>query len=146
MLMNIYPHEALMFQDIGGEFKQLAVHQGLDSYIAAQQAGHYAGWRRAPIVFYPLIVLIAWLLIKATPNDDRLNALLTGCLVMACLFLWGFASLPDAQVRFFEFFMVPTLLLAGNRPLNRLEWLGVIGVSAMFVAKYNVVHRLLMQV
>jgi hypothetical protein len=62
---------------------------------------------------------------------------------MGCIFLWCFASLPDAQVRFFEFFMAPTVLLAGMRRLNVLELAGVFAVSGAFVIKYNVLHHLL---
>lgn len=146
LLWGVYPPEKWMLTQFGGQIREMAVNKGLDSYIAAKQTGRYVGWRNAPIVVYPQLLLIIWLFIRVKLEDTRLSALLAGCLVMACMFLWGFASLPDAQVRFYEFFMVPLVLLAGWTSLSRLELVGVIGVSGMYVAKYNVVHALLVPV
>lgn len=146
LLFGVYPQDQWMFAQHGGQIAKTAINQGLDFYIAAKQEGQYAGRRNAPIVIFPHLLLMMLLFIRAKIDDDRLNAMLAGCLLMACIFLWGFASLPDVQVRFFEFFMVPTVLLAGSRDMRRLELVGVIGVSGMFVAKYNLVHTLLVQV
>lgn len=145
LLLDIYPKLNLILSKMNWIVQEVAVNQGLDSYIALKNAGGYTGWRNAPIVVYPLILLTLWLWFKNTSDNDQLNAMLTGSLAMGCLFLWAFAYLPDAQVRFFEFFMVPTVLLAGARRLNLPELLGVVIVSGLFVAKYNVAHQLLIQ-
>lgn len=145
LVMGLHPPLHLIASQIGGGVKEIAFNHGLDPYVGAKLAGVYAGWRHAPIVFYPQILLTLWLLIKARPDNDKLDAMLTGCLVMGCMFLWGFASLPDAQVRFFEFFMVPTVLLAGVRHLRGFEFGGVVLVSGLVVAKYNIVHQLIVQ-
>lgn len=145
LVVGLYPPLHLIASQIGGGGKEIAFNQGLDAYVGAKLAGVYAGWRQAPVVVYPQILLTLWLLIKARPDNEKLDAMLTGCLVMGCLFLWGFASLPDAQVRFFEFFMVPTVLLAGVRRLSAVEFAGVVLVSGLVVAKYNMVHQLIMQ-
>lgn len=145
LVVGLYPPLHLIASQIGGGVKEIAFSQGLDSYVVAKLAGVYAGWRQAPVVVYPQILLTLWLLIKAQPDNEKLDGMLTGCLVMGCLFLWGFASLPDAQVRFFEFFMVPTVLLAGARRLSGVEFAGVVLVSGLFVAKYNIVHQLIVQ-
>ena len=145
LVVGVYPPLHLMASQIEGGVKEIAFNQGLDSYIGAKLAGAYAGWRQASVVVYPQILLTLWLLIKARPDNEKLDGMLTGCLVMGCLFLWGFASLPDAQVRFFEFFMVPTVLLVGVRRLSGVEFAGVVFVSGLVVAKYNIVHQLIVQ-
>lgn len=143
IILGIYPELQEIFPQLGVAFQRVAVAQGLDSYIAAKNAGVYIGWRNAPLVVYPQILLMLWLFLKGRLSNGWLESLIAGCLVMGCLFLWGFASLPDAQVRFFEFFMVPAVLLAGSRRLNTLELVGLILVSGIFVFKYNVLHHLL---
>lgn len=141
--IGIYPKLHLILPHMSPEFQRIIVVQGLDTQIRSVVAGFYNGWRVAPVVAYPQILLILWLLIKHQSSNDRLTSLLTGCLSMGCLFLWGFASLPDAQVRLFDFFMVPTVLLAGMRRLKSLELAGVFAVSGVFVIKYNILHHLL---
>ena len=145
LITELYPPLHLIVSQIGGAFKEIAVSQGLNPYIQWKILGVYSGSRLAPVVVYPQILLTLWLLVKAKIDDDKLDALLCGCLFTACLFLWVFASLPNVQVRFFEFFMVPTVLLAGIRRLNGWEFLGVVFVSGIVVAKYNVVHQLIVQ-
>ena len=143
VLLGLYPHLHTIASHVGENIQEIALSQGLDAYIGAKMSGEYVGWRQAPIIVYPQIMMTLWLLLKARPDSEQLDAMLIGCLVMACIFLWAFASLPTAQVRFFEFFMVPTVLLAGTRRLNGYELLGVMIVSGLFVAKYNLVHQLI---
>ena len=142
-LLSIYPELQKLLSAMAPGFQGVAVNQGLDMYIAAKNTGAYQGWRNAPIVVYPQILLILWLLLKGGLSNAWLESLVTGCLVMGCLFLWAFVSLPDVQVRFFEFFMVPTVLLAGMRRLDAFEVVGVVAVSGIFLLKYNVLHHLL---
>lgn len=143
LLLSIYPQLQQVIPEMSSELKRIVVEQGLDAYVAAKNAGRYIDWRNAPVVVYPQIFLILWLLLRYRLSNDWLESLMAGCLAMGCIFLWGFASLPDAQVRFFEFFMGPTVLLAGVRRLNALELTGVFAVSGVFVIKYNVIHHLL---
>lgn len=145
LVVGLYPPLHLIASQIGRGAKEIAFSQGLDPYVGAKLAGAYSGWRQAPIVFYPQILMTIWLVMKVRPCNEKLDAMLIGCLVIGCLFLWGFASLPDAQVRFFEFFMVPTVLLAGVRRLSAVEFAGVVFVSGLVVAKYNMVHQLIVQ-
>lgn len=142
-LFSIYPDFQTLLSAMTPRFQAVAVNKGLDGYIAAKNAGAYQGWRTAPIVVYPQLILILWLLLKGDLSNAWLESLLTGCLVMGCLFLWAFVSLPDAQVRFFEFFMVPTVLLAGMRRLDAFEAVGVVAVSGVFLMKYNVLNHLI---
>lgn len=143
MIFGVYPQLHEIFSSKSGEFQQVAVAQALDSYLAAKNAGVYQGWRTAPLVVYPQIFLMLWLVIRDKASNERLKSLIAGCLAMGSLFLWGFASLPDAQIRFFEFFMVPTVLLVGMRRLNGLELISLVAVSGAYLIKYNLVAHLL---
>ena len=143
VFFGLYPQLQNFFSVNSWDFQNATVNQGLDLYLAAQQKGLYKESRNAPVVVYPLILFTLWLLLKAPSLNDKLHSIMAGCLAMGCLFLWGFASLPDAQVRFFEFFMVPTVLLAGVRRLDAFEVVGVVAVSGIFLLKYNVLHHLL---
>lgn len=145
IFIGMYPNFQSIATFIGEKLSASILIKGLDSYISSMLAGAYSGWRPVPIVALPLILITFWFLIRDFRNDNKIQTILTGCLVIACLLLWGFASLPDVQVRFFEFFMMPTVLLAGVRRLFGLELLGVFFVSGLFVAKYNIVHQLIVQ-
>lgn len=145
LILGVYPQLHFIAFKLEDGFKEMTINQGLDAYISAKLAGAYAGWRQAPIVVYPQIMLTLWLLIKAQPDNHKLGEMMSGCLVVSCMFLWGFASLPDAQVRFFEFFMVPTVLLAGVRRLSAFEFSGLVFVSGIFVTKFNIIHQLIVQ-
>ena len=143
MIFGLYPQLQEMFPSMGADIQQVAVAQGLDSYIAAKNSGAYQGWRNAPLVVYPQILLMLWFVLRDKTSNAYLDSLITGSLAMGCLFLWGFASLPDVQVRFFEFFMVPTVLLVGMRRLNGLELISVVAVSGAYLIKYNFLAHLL---
>ena len=145
LTLGIYPLLHLMTFKMVAGFREIALNQGLDTYIAAKLAGVYTGWRHAPTVVYPQILLTLWLVIKAPPKNEKLDTMMVGCLVVSCLFLWAFASLPDAQVRFFEFFMVPTVLLVGGRRLYGFEFTAVVLLSGLLLSKYNFVHHLILQ-
>ena len=145
IILNIYPDWHQLFPQLGKRLQMVVNSQGLGMYFSGENDDIDLGWRNAPIVVYPQILLMLWLLIKTSIENDRLDAILSGCLVMACLFLWAFASVPNAQVRFFEFFMVPTVMLVGIRRLTWYELVGVVGVSGIYIAKYNVIHRLVVQ-
>ena len=142
IILNIYPDLHQLFPQLGKRLQMVVHSQGLGMYLDTTDNANLSGWRNAPVVVYPQILLMLWLLIKTSIDNDRLDAMLSGCLVMACLFLWAFASVPNAQVRFFEFFMVPTVMLVGIRRLKWFELVGVVGVSGLYIAKYNIIHRL----
>lgn len=144
LLLDFYPQWHLIVFKFGDRLRDIVLNIGLDVYVGSKLAGVYLNWRQAPIVYYPQILMILWLINKTQLIDEKLDSMLTGCLVMACIFLWGFASLPDAQVRFFEFFMVPTLLIVGMRRLKFFELSSVIFVSGLFVAKFNIIHQLVL--
>lgn len=126
--------------DAGGSF---AVQQGLDAYIEKKAASGYLDWRVAPIVYYPLLMLAAWLARDVFVKNNQLYAYASMSVIWATWFLWGFASLPDVQVRLFDFMILPVVFLAGACRFDWWRLAGVALVSGIFVVKYNVLHPLL---
>ena len=129
-----------LLQQIGSEsLYRFAIEQGLDSYIS----GDYSGWRIMPIVFYPLLALFSWLAWDAFYANRRLYGYSAAALISSCWILWVFAPFPVAQVRFFEFLILPVVFLAGTCRFDWWRFVGVAVVSGVFVVKYNVLHQLL---
>lgn len=129
-----------LLQQIGNEsLSRFALEQGLASYIV----GDYSGWRIMPIVFYPLLALFGWLVWDAFYANRRLYGYSAAALISSCWILWVFAPFPIAQVRFFEFLILPVVFLAGYCRFDWVRFCGIAFVSGVFVVKYNVLHQLL---
>lgn len=143
--VGMFPNLHFIIDLMGDGFKQLAVSQKFEAHFFSGQIAKASVWPHAPIVVYPFVLLTLWLLFKSTLDQAGILPLLSGCLFVACVFLWVFATYPVVQVRLFEFFMVPTVILAGIRPLKRYEMIGVVMVSGLFVAKYNIVNQIFLQ-
>lgn len=115
---------------------------GLSSHIVIDNPSIGFGMRNAPIVVYPFVIFMLYMFWGALNSDDRLCWLIGGCLLISCLFLWLFSWRTDAQVRFFEFFMAPSVLLVGTKRLNALQLTGLIAVSTLFVIRHNLLNQL----
>lgn len=113
--------------------------QGIDGYVGR----NYMGWRVAPVVYYPLILLAIWLVKDVRWLNNRLYAYASVSIVWASWFLLVFASLPEVQVRFFEFMILPVVFLAGSCRYDWWRFIGVAFVSGIFVVKYNILAHLL---
>lgn len=128
-----------LLQQLGVEsLTKFAIEQGLDGYI-----GNYSDWRVIPLVFYPLLVLCGWLAWDTFHLNKGLYGYSAAALIGSCWVLWAFASMPVAQVRFFDFLVLPVIFLAGNCRIDLWRFSGVVFVSGVFVVKYNVLHQLL---
>lgn len=144
MLIGWYPDIPAIVQRYGGDvISSLAVQQGLDAYIGKKAASGYLDWRIAPIVYYPLLALSVWLARDVFTQNNRLYAYTSISVVWAAWSLWGFASLPDVQVRFFDFMILPVVFLAGACRFDWWRLSVVVAVSGIYVVKYNVLHPLL---
>lgn len=140
MLLGYLIDVPALLQKLASEsISRFAIEQGLDAYMA----GNYSGWRILPVVFYPLLVLCGWLAWDAFHSNRRLYGYSAAALIASCWVLWAFASLPIAQVRFFEFLILPVVFLAGSCRYDWWRFVGVTFVSGLFVVKYNVIHQLL---
>ena len=141
--IGFYPDFKYFFSFLDNIYSGITGKFGLTPYFESKNNGVYENWRNVPIVIYAQIVLVSWLIINIIFENQTLKSILSGCLIMACFSLWCFASIPDMQVRIYEFFMVPTVLLAGIRRLSGVEYIGLIFTSGIFVVKYNIVHQLI---
>lgn len=140
MSLGMFPNVASFFQTTNlGEVGNFAVKDGLDNFFSR----NYVGWRVAPIVYYPLLVLGVWLAKDVILQSSLVYVYTSISIVWAAWFLWGFASLPDVQVRLFDFMILPIVFLAGMCKFDWQRLLGVTIVSGVFVVKYNVLHPLL---
>ncbi|MGV0963885.1 MAG: EpsG family protein [Polynucleobacter sp.] len=118
------------------------VKDGMDAYLGLRAADGLMGWRTAPIVMYPLLILAIGLAWDAFQINRRLYSYSAATIVWGAWFLWAFASLPIVQVRFFDFLIFPVIFLAGNCRYDGWRLSGIIAVSSLFVIKYNVLHTL----
>lgn len=140
LLIGWYPDLPVLAKRLGTNTANSFLFQhGLDGYIGR----NYTGWRAVPIVYYPLVILAIWLARDVFLENNRLYAYASMSVVLAAWFLWGFASLPDVQVRFFDFMILPVVFLAGACRFDWWRFAGVVAVSGIFVVKYNILHPLL---
>lgn len=140
MLLGYLIDVPALLQRLGSDsISRFAIEQGLDAYMA----GNYSGWRILPVVFYPLLALCGWLAWDAFHSNRRLYGYSATALIASSWVLWAFASLPIVQVRFFEFLILPVVLLAGSCRYDWWRFAAVSIVSGVFVVKYNVLHQLL---
>lgn len=140
MILGWFPDIPNLLQSANlGEIGSFAVKDGLDNFFER----NYQGWRIAPIVYYPLLVMAIWLARDVFSTNNRLYAYASMGVIWAAWFLWGFASLPDVQVRFFDFMILPVVFLAGSCRFDWWRLIGVALVSGIFVVKYNILHPLL---
>ncbi len=144
MLLGYLIDVPALLQRSGFEsLSRFAIDQGLDSYMSIQASGGFNGWRMAPVVFYPLVVLYGWLAWDVYRSNQRLYGYSAAALVGSCWILWAFVSLPIVQVRLFEFLILPVVFLAGACRFDGWRIAGVVAVSGIFVVKYNILHPLL---
>ena len=122
---------------------QLVIQQGLDSYIAAGQAGFYDKIRIMPYSYLSLIALVIFGARAVFLSDRTLFQYCAMSMVITCWLTWLFAGWQEPQARFFEYFALPAVLLVGNFKNNVWVNGAVIAVSALFVVRYNVLHPLL---
>lgn len=141
-----------------GVYPLHAVGHGLDRYLAAlglgesglvtdlwkylnqQQLGRYDAVRRVPWSLLPVLAVTVWLGCDLFEDDRRLYAYVAGSLAVAMVCLWGMAALPEVQMRFVHFFLVPVVFLFGN---VRPEWRKValvLLVALVFIVRYGVLH------
>lgn len=122
---------------------QHAIQQGLDSYVAAQEAGLFKVDKLVPFALYPLAALGLWLAKDVFERNRSLYSIVAASMTIGCGLLYFFASLTVAQVRFFEFFMLPVVLLAGEAKRGWLNLLVIAAVAGAWVVRFNVLHPLL---
>jgi EpsG family/Divergent InlB B-repeat domain len=144
LMLGIYPGDAI--------FKwAMSLPRGPDvinalfgaSYVAGKLAGVYDEVRTWPVVVPPTILLATWLIRDLDPKSLLFKYSATS-LLLAVLFLWGYAVIPEVQLRFWHFFLVPIVFIVGNARLNRLKLAAILLLAGIYIVKYTTLHDLLL--
>ena len=113
------------------------------SYVAGKLAGIYDQVRIWPVVAPPTVLLAVWLIRDLDPKSLLFRYSATSQL-LAVLFLWGYAVIPEVQLRFWHFFLVPIVFIVGNARLNRLKLAAILILAGIYIVKYTTLHDLLL--
>jgi EpsG family len=116
----------------------------ISDYIAVTNAENYHQIRALPYTFIPLILLIVGFSVEVFKNHRSLYIYCAMSFVIACWSLWIFAGWREPQVRFFEYFALPAVLLVGNFRAGWLQFLSVVLASGVFVIRYDLLHPFLL--
>ena len=113
-------------------------------YVHRKLHGQYDQVRLWPVVVPPTLLLMTWLLPDLQSVRRELFRYTATSLVMAAWLLWAYAVIPEVQLRFWHFFLVPVVFVIGNARLTRWKLLAILGLSAVYVVKYTSMHDLLL--
>ena len=114
-----------------------------ENYVYSKLTGGYENVRIWPIVVPPTVILAVWLIRDLEPKSLLLKYSATS-LLLAVLSLWGYAVIPEVQLRFWHFFLVPIVFVVGNVRLNSLKLAAILMLSAIYIIKYTALHDLLL--
>lgn len=118
-------------------------HEGLDSYVASQLSGAFQKDKLIPLSLYPLGVLGLWLAKDTFETNRELYAVVAASMTIACWLMWLFAAITPVQVRFFEYFMLPMVLLAGCAKRNVINLVLIAAVAGSWVVRHNILNQLI---
>lgn len=114
------------------------------SYVEWKLGGRYENYRLLPVVVPPTLLIIAWLLPDLSKHSPVLLRFSATSLLIAAWFLWGYAVIPDVQLRVWHFFLVPIVFVIGNIELTRWKVAAILVLSGIYLLKYTVVNDLLL--
>lgn len=144
LMMGVYLGDGvlswLMERDWGQGLVRILFH----GYELQKFAGNYAQTRIWPIVVPPTLFLAAWLIGDLLYNHQALFKYSAMSLTLAVLFLWGYAVVPEVQMRFWHYFLVPIIFLIGNAEKGLWRQAAVLALSTVYLLKYTVMHDLLL--
>lgn len=144
-LMGLYPHVQTIVDFLNSKgLLNPSLLEGLNSYLEMRKNGYYANWNVVPVSLFSVIFLMAFLGKPVFDENKDVYVYASASCILACWLLWIFADLPTAQVRFFEYFALPVVLLAGNCKGRWWEIALVLTVSSSFVYRYNIWTQLLL--
>ena len=144
LVMGVYPGDALFHWLMGSGWGRSLVSLLLHGYESYKLAGTYDHTRLWPVVAPPALFLAAWLIGDLFDRHRVLFQYTATSLIVAALFLWGYAVQPDVQLRFWHFFLVPIVFVIGNVQLTRWKLVAILALSAVYLLKYTVMHDLLL--
>lgn len=105
--------------------------------------GDYYNVRTWPIVALPTLLVSAFLLRDLITRHISLYKYSFASLMIASIFLWLFAAVPEVQLRFWHFFLVPIVIVIGNMRMTWFRIICALALSGIYIAKYTLLHELL---
>ena len=144
--LAVYPNETLLNWLVAQPWGKgvTDVLFGIDTpFLSTKLIGGYDHVRIVPVVVPPTLLLTAWLLPDLTSRASTF-AYVSTSLVTAAWLLWGYAIIPDVQLRFWHFFLLPIVFVIGNAKLTRWKLVAILSLSAIYLFKYTVIHDLLL--
>ncbi len=97
-----------------------------------------------PIVA-PIVLLAAMIpMVRLYKQPTPLVVYSSFSLIISAWVLWGLSFNETVQFRLFSFFLTPIVFIAGTANAGKLRFPLFILVSLMYLAKYNIMHNLLM--
>ena len=144
LMLGIYPGDSIFKWAIslpGGPDVVNALFGA--TYVAGKLAGAYDQVRIWPVVAPPTVLLAVWL-IRDLDFKSPLFKYSATSLLLAVHFLWGYAVIPEVQLRFWHFFLVPIVFIVGNARLNRLKLAAILILAGIYIVKYTTLHDLLL--
>ena len=144
--LNIYPNDSLMHYILSKPWGESLLHRMLGGdidYLGLKLKGFYDDFRIVPVVVPPTIVLSVWLLPGLSKISNVLYQYVGASLLIGVWLLWLYALVPDVQLRFWHFFMVPMVFLIGNINLTKWRLVGIVFISLVYCLKYTIVNDLL---
>lgn len=148
LTMAVYPNDALLKWLVGQPFGTAItdIVFGKNSpYLGWKLSGGYDQVRLWPVVAPPTLLLAVWVLPDLLRHRNKsLFRYCCSSLVIAAWLLWGYAIIPEVQLRFWHFFLVPIVFVIGNVQLTRWKLVAILMLSTVYLLKYTVMHDLLL--
>lgn len=147
LIMGLYPNkwilERLMSVSFGKSTLEIMAGSGV-SYFNAMIKGAYDQVRTWPVVVPPTLFLAIWLSKDIYYDKPDLYRYASVSLMIATWLLWLCGVIPDVQLRFWHFFLVPMVFFIGNAYLTSWRMAAVFGLILIYVLKYTFMHDLLL--
>ena len=105
--------------------------------------GAFSDIRLWPVVVPPTLLFACLTMQGLFLQNSNLYRYTSASLIIASWLLWGYASIPHMQLRFWHFFLVPIVFIAGNMKATRINISLCLILSGMYVAKYTIANDLL---
>ena len=144
LVMGIYLGDAILNWLMSLDWGRRLVGMSFHGYEHYKMAGVYDHTRLWPVVAPPTLFLAAWLIGDLSDRHRLLFQYTATSLIIAALFLWGYAVVPEVQLRFWHFFLVPIVFVIGNVQLTRWKLVAILALSTVYLLKYTVMHDLLL--
>ena len=145
LAMALYPNDdvlrSLLSQPSG---RSVADFLFGSSYVGWKLDGRYENFRLLPVVVPPTLLVAAWLLGDLSKLLSALNRYAAASLLIGAWFLWGYAVIPDVQLRVWHFFLVPLVFVIGNVQLTAWKMTAIVVLSGVYLLKYTVMNDLLL--